>query len=342
MHSKSPGTTQTTQPPPPRCQPPNQRRRRRSTIPSARRRRSVSRRWPPKRDSCTHRQVLARELLNWTWETVRTQLGRCLLLGLLMVAIYFGGYVVSVALSSLTGLLSGLIANQQVQVIATVLLVVVQFVWGQVYGAFLAAVSLRYALNLLRGHTDPVQGVFDVLPLLLRVILVQLVIGLLAGVVVAVAAMLVAIPVTVLGVAGQGPRLVPVLFMVTLIPLGLLAWLLVWVRFSLALPLVVDRNLGVMEALSESLRNTRGNTAAILGATLVVSVLAGMFALVTCGLGIMLSMPAWILLRGVVYLLVTGQQDAHQDPLPERTGASPFSSDAGASPFAEDFGDHLA
>ena len=41
-----------------------------------------------------------------------------------------------------------------------------QFVWGQVYGAFLAAVSLRYALNLLRGKAEPIQGVFDVLPLL--------------------------------------------------------------------------------------------------------------------------------------------------------------------------------
>ena len=284
----------------------------------------------------TPRRVFAGEILNLTWETLRTQLGQCLLLGLVIVATYFAGYVISLVLGGLTNLLSALGANAEVQMVATVGLALVQFVWGQVYGAFLAAVAVRYALNVLRGSAEPIQGVFDVLPLLLRVILVQLIISLLAAVVVGVAAMLMVFPLALVGFAGQNARLMPVLFLAVLAPLGLLGWILVWVRFSVALPLVLDRNLGVMEALSESLHYTRGNAAAILWATVAVSILSGMFTLVTCGLGLVLSMPAWVLFRGVVYLRVTGQLDGSQGPLPASRGGNPFASDTGASRFTVD------
>ena len=291
------------------------------------------------KEPLAHRQIFARDLLNWTWEIITTQLGRCLLLGLLMFAIYFAGYVVSFALSSLAGLLSGLGPNPQLQMVATVGLALGQFIWGQVYGAFLTAVSLRYALNLLRGQAEPMQGAFNILPLLLRVILVQLIIGLLAGVVVGVAAMLVAVPIAALVAVGQGHQLIPVLFAVTLVPLGILGWLYVWVRFSLALPLVVDRNLGVMQSLSESLRYSRGNVAAILGATVGVALLAGLFALVTFGIGIVLSMSAWVLFRGVVYLSVTGQQEATIPTSALHPVSDRFDQGVGASPFANGFGD---
>jgi phage FluMu protein Com len=97
--------------------------------------------------------------------------------------------------------------------------------------------------------------------------------------------------------------------------------------------LIIDRNLGAIEALSLSRDVMVGNKAMAFVILLVACILAGLFTLVTCFFGILVAGPYLIILSIVIYLGVTRQPtmaDRHMLPPEQPIPGTP----PGNSPFA--------
>jgi len=82
--------------------------------------------------------------------------------------------------------------------------------------------------------------------------------------------------------------------------------------FSQFFLLILDQNLGVMDSLNTSNEITKGNKVTLLVIGLVVGILGTVFAVFTCGLGIIAVIPFGALLSTVIYLMMTGQRTADQ------------------------------
>ncbi len=97
--------------------------------------------------------------------------------------------------------------------------------------------------------------------------------------------------------------------------------------------LIVDRNLGVIEAMSASRDIMVGNKLTVFAIFLVAGMVGSLFAVVTCFLGMLAVVPYMWLLGIVVYLGVTGQPtmaDRHMLPPEQPAPGTP----PGNSPFA--------
>lgn len=136
-----------------------------------------------------------------------------------------------------------------------------------------------------------------------------------------------------------GPRLLPVIgcFLLTgLVVFGGALLLVVpgvifLMMLSQAQLLVIDRQLGVLEAMSLSAKIMAGNKLLVMGIWIVTGVLAYVSVLVTCGLGLFAAAPYLLILKIVIYLSASGQPT-----IADRyaVAASPFVPQ-GSSPFQQ-------
>ena len=125
-----------------------------------------------------------------------------------------------------------------------------------------------------------------------------------------------------------------------IVMLGLILLIIPGIIFALMLVqaqlLIIDRNLGVIDAMSTSRDMMVGNKMTVFGLWIVVSILGYLFSALTCGLGFFGFIPYAVLMHIVIYLGVTGQPtmaDRYALP-PEQTGGSPFGQ-PGASPLGQ-------
>lgn len=139
--------------------------------------------------------------------------------------------------------------------------------------------------------------------------------------------------------AGLSPLTILVCFLVLFLVPGIIpfAWM-----FLQAQPLIVDRNMGVIEALTVSRQVMAGNKLTVFLILLVATFVGILFSIVTCFFGFpivfFLYMPVLYI---VIYFGVTGQPtlaDHYMMP-PEEPGNSPFEQPApgtspGDSPFS--------
>ncbi len=107
--------------------------------------------------------------------------------------------------------------------------------------------------------------------------------------------------------------------------------------FIQAQPLIIDRNLGVIEAMSTSRDVMVGNKMTVFGLGIVVGVLGYLFSILTCFLGFLGFIPYMVVMHIVIYLGVTGRPtmaDRYMMPTVE-SGGSPFGQPTppGDSPF---------
>ena len=125
-------------------------------------------------------------------------------------------------------------------------------------------VAIRVESASRRGRTD--ARAFHILPVIWRLILVQLIVSLIIGVVVLVVLVLIFVPVAAVWFQSCRITCRDRCRFLDRDTAGILPGRLRLGRFSIAMALVVDRQLGVTESLSESLYYTRGNVIAIFGA----------------------------------------------------------------------------
>lgn len=204
------------------------------------------------------------------WAIFADQWGMCFAIWLVAALINFGfGY--------LSGILSAAIAmgGQLGQVEAAII------DWGltvivQVLGIWINIGQLLLFLRISRGQPADFGVLFSGGPYLLRFVIAT------------------------------------VLFMLIILA-GLLLFIVPAIVFALMFGqfsyLILDRNLGPVEAFNESRRITQGNKMTVLAIFLLLCVLS-LAAVLTCGLGFLVLGPYSCVLFAVIYLRMTGQHIA--------------------------------
>lgn len=142
------------------------------------------------------------------------------------------------------------------------------------------------------------------------------------------------------------PVILAAILTMLIVMLGLVLLIIPGIIFAMMLMqaqlLIIDRNIGVTDALSLSRAVMAGNKLTVFALGLVVSIVGMLFVLVTCGLGYFAFIPFMAILNIVIYLGVTGQPTMadHYGMTPQAGGASPFAAPQGGdSPFGSSTGD---
>ncbi len=272
----------------------------------------------------TPTQTNAVEILLTAWNTFRDNLMHFFLLGLVLMAIYIGGYIIGLVF----GMLAALLGQQNMAIFWV--FQVLAIIWAQIYGTFLSAVGVRYSLNVTAGSQEPMQGAFNILPYFVRLVLTQLLVVLLvyAVVLVCLAPLLVLIPLQDDTIMLGGAIFLGIIAFIAAIYVG--------IRLSLASPFIIDRNQGIVEAISSSAAYTKGNVLAIFLAALVILLLMIFLLIFTCGLGMVIFFPFQFMTIVLIYRLITGQQIGGQSPFSEEGAVTsePGPSAGDTNPFA--------
>ncbi len=115
-----------------------------------------------------------------------------------------------------------------------------------------------------------------------------------------------------------------------IIVLGLVLLIIPGIIFAMMLIqsqlLIIDRNMGVFDAMSTSRDVMVGNKMTVFGIWILVTILGYLFSAITCGIGLLGFLPYALLVHVVIYLGVTGQPTMldRYAFAPEEAGGSPF------------------
>jgi hypothetical protein len=242
------------------------------------------------------------EILTTAWETFRDNLMQFFLLGLVMMAIYIGGYVVGLVFT----VPAALVGPNNTALFWT--LQGLNIIWAQIYGTLMSAVGIRYSLSVTAGNQEPMQGAFNVLPYFLRLLFSQILVGLMIY-----AAMLVCLlPLALLIPMNDSP--VKYIGIGIVVLLAVAAVIYVLARMCLASTFILDRNQGIIEGISSSAAYTKGNALAIFLAGLVIFIVMMFVTVFTCGLGLVIMLPFQFMTIVLIYRLTTGQGTGGQSP----------------------------
>lgn len=241
------------------------------------------------------------EIFSRTWQVFSANLGPCALVGLVMLGILIAYQVVSMVVGFVASASNEplIVIGFQVANQALAFLVQTWFSLGIAY----------FGIQLVRSSRAQVNDFFAVGPYYLRGLGMTLLIMLL----VFGAILLCLLPALVAFLALGGPHGFqdnPAPTVVVGIIGGLAAIVVAtWItlRAYLGLPFIVDRNLGVMEALSSSDKYMSGNKLTMFVVMLIVGIASALFACLTCYIGIILVYPYGGVLIAVAYLTATGQ-----------------------------------
>ena len=84
----------------------------------------------------------------------------------------------------------------------------------------------------------------------------------------------------------------------------------------LAYLFIVDRDLGLVDAVKTSAEYMRGNKLTAFLIWLVASIVGGLLVMITCGIGALFVIPYMGVLAAVIYLSATGQP--MYEPFPKK------------------------
>jgi hypothetical protein len=228
-----------------------------------------------------------------TWEIFKVQWALCLSAGILAWAAVFLASMILVA---------GPVALGFYVVKSFTVAVILGFLGSlatTLVSAWVAVGTIRFFLGVVRGHEPPVGDIFtggpQFVPLLITLMLFYLVLGAIHLIGVAPGLVVGLVWAWLGGVVGWFGMVVAS---------GVIVFL--FLMFSQAFFLIVDRNMQVIEALQQSSRLTDGNKVYLFVLLVLVLVLC-MLSLIPFGLGLLVSMPFVSLLYAVIYLRISGQ-----------------------------------
>lgn len=219
------------------------------------------------------------DLMQRSWDIYKSQMGICIVAMLVVNALIFGLMVVEgLTAFAIAAGLSTTGADDTVLAAIAILGFVLGLFLLIVVSSWLQAGMLRFILKMARHGEASLGDLFSggpyILPLLAAGLLLSLMIG-----------------------------------------FGLLACVvpgvILFLMFSQASFLIVDRGAGVIECLSGSMRLTEGNKTNLALVFLLAIALSYASSLVPCGIGAIFVGPYISLLMAVTYLVLTGQPVAH-------------------------------
>ncbi len=241
------------------------------------------------------------ETFSRTWAAFTDQLGMCVLVAFLC---WLMGMVAGFA-AQFAGMFVGLAAGDAAvgEAVSFVLRIP-----ANLFSMWLGIGQAIFFLKVSRGQEAPISDIFSGGPYFLRVlgasimILVGWMVALLlcclpGGIIALVGASTNADELLMIGaaVAGIGAFVVTIGYVVVLLMLFQFYYL------------IIDRNMGIMEAFATSREIMAGNKATAFGILLVTIILGMLFVLFTCGIGAFAYMPYVGILYAILYLTATGQ-----------------------------------
>jgi hypothetical protein len=162
--------------------------------------------------------------------------------------------------------------------------------------------SAIYMLKVARGQTASINDLGSAGPYIIRLILLQITIGLVSFLIAAVCLA----PAGILYFATR-EEVVGIIAAVVGVVIAMIPLVYLVYSWFIAMYFIVDRDSGVIESLSQSSTYMAGNKLIAFLILLVVGVAGGFFAIVTCCFGYILVIPYMSLATAAIYLSATGQ-----------------------------------
>ena len=239
--------------------------------------------------------------LSQTWAAFTDQLGMCVLVAFLC---WIMGFAAGQA-AQFTGMIIGAAAGDEM--IAMLFSLPLNLA-AQLFGLWIGIGQAMFFLKVARGQEAPISDIFAGGPYLLRILgaTVMLMLGcflilavccLPGGVVAGIGAVTNSEELTVVGavIAGFGAIV------------GFVGYIFVLLMFFQFYYLIIDRNMGIMEAFGVSREIMVDNKATAFGILLVTVILGSLFALFTCLIGLLAVIPYMGILYAILYLSASGQ-----------------------------------
>jgi hypothetical protein len=258
-----------------------------------------------------HRRIDFGDILSTTWGVFTGNVGPCVLVGLVILGFLFGlgivGQVGGIAAQA-TGEIEAVVAFQAFD---TVLRFFIQ--------TWLNVGVLYFGLKMVRTGQATVGDFFSIGRYYLRTLMLGLLVALICGLV----AVVCLAPCGGLALyfytnGGQAAleNNIPLLVASGGIGLVVTVFLCVWItlRVFLATAFILDRDLGVLEAMGSSDTYMRGNKLTTFAVGLIVGLLGVLFMCVTCSIGSIFFYPYTGILGAVIYLTATGQPFPRPNP----------------------------
>jgi phage FluMu protein Com/uncharacterized membrane protein len=246
-------------------------------------------------------QIDFSETFSRTWASFTDQLGMCILVAFLC-------WIMNMVAGQTINMANFAMAGGGVNEVVMILVVLPLWCAVQLFSIWIGIGQAMFFLKVARGQEAPVSDIFAGGPYLLRILgaSILLVLGglliiavccLPGGAVAGIGALTHSEELTMVGaiVAGIGALV------------GYVGFIVVMMMFFQFYYLIVDRNMGIMEALSASREIMAGNKGTAFGVLLVAGILGGLFGLFTCFIGFFAVIPYMCILYAVLYLSCTGQ-----------------------------------
>ncbi len=246
----------------------------------------------------THRQIGFRETLSATWAVFTRNLAFLVLVALILTALVLAVY--GVAVISVAGLFFAMMQGDLAPVgVVIALPLFILFAVGLLVGySWIEAGLAMVSVGLCRGSPVEFSHLFAGGPFVVRVILLNLVRGLISFGISMVMGFL-----AMVAVQASGEEIWGLIVSWTANILNYYVTLLL----LLATYFVVDRGEGVSGALSSSIEYMHGNKATVFGLHIVTGIVAFVVVVGTCGIGALFVVPFILLLTAMIYLQATGQ-----------------------------------
>jgi phage FluMu protein Com len=207
------------------------------------------------------------DILSRTWAIFKSQIGMCIVLPLIVNLIAGFAFALIWAVTFAIAAILGSPAIFKVLLFFGVIAVLLVFL-------SLVCGQVRAFLKIARGQPVAIGELFAFGPHIIPFVIIAILVGLME-------------------VVGGAMCVAP--------------GIILGCMFSQAIYLVLDRKEGVIDSLSHSKDITTGSKLSIFLIWLVSALGAGLFSLVTCGFGGLVSFPFLQLMWCVVYLTITGQ-----------------------------------
>jgi hypothetical protein len=236
------------------------------------------------------------EVLAVTWSIFKENVGNLVLLALIFIGMIIGLYIL-IFLGALVGAAVGATMGQGVFIMIGAIAGGVVMGIGSLFAVgWLFAGATKYLLAVARGQHAPLSEVFNGQHYMLRMT------GYLF-----ITQILIVQGLTLIGLAPgffQDDQVMQIIGQyIGQIIGGVISGFL----FVLGGYFIVDRDVGVFESLSMSIRYLNGNRLVLFAIYLVVGIVGGLFLMVTCGFGMLFYVPYYMLLMTITYLMATGQ-----------------------------------
>jgi len=241
------------------------------------------------------------EVLSSTWYAFTDNWVTCLLLSLTLMGLYLAFGVVFGVVNFLFALLAGALPPVAA-IILGIGLFLTMFVMLVIAGFILQAGLVHLSVRIVKGANHSIGDLFQAGEYAGRLFgawILQILIGMGLGIAIG-------IPLGVVMFLVQHPAVIILGQLLSAVVNLVVTFLLLLVPF-----LIVDKDMGVLDAISESASTMKDKLPVTFALFITTGLGMVLFVLLTCGVGMLLALPFMLLFVATLYVKATGQRTAY-------------------------------